>query len=75
MKEDYFVFSNTKIEKEEYDKEDLAIYMELIKAHFYADGIINCSYIENGNIIDNLTKIKKKCSRNFLKCNKILQKM
>ena len=59
LKEDYFVFSNTKIEKGEYDKEDLAIYMELIKAHFYADGIINCPYIENGNIIDNLTLISK----------------
>ena len=59
LKENYFVFSNTKIEKGEYDKEDLAIYMELIKAHFYADGIINCPYIENGNIIDNLTLISK----------------
>ena len=59
LQEDYFVFSNTKIEKGEYDKEDLAIYMELIKAHFYADGIINCPYIENGNIIDNLTLISK----------------
>ena len=39
----------------EYDKEDLAIYMELIKAHFYADGIINCPYIENGNIIEEIT--------------------
>ena len=28
LKEDYFVFSNTKIEKGKYDKEDLAIYME-----------------------------------------------
>ena len=39
--------------------QNLAIYMELIKAHFYADGIINCPYIENGNIIDNLTLISK----------------
>ncbi len=59
LKEDYFVFSNIKIENGEYDKEDLAIYMELIKAHFNTDGIINCPYIENGNITDNLTLISK----------------
>ena len=35
------------------------IYMELIKAHFYADAIINCPYMKNGNIIDNLTLISK----------------
>ena len=27
--------------------------MELIKAHFYADGIINCPYIEDRNIVEN----------------------
>ena len=48
-----------KIANGEYDQEDLAIYMELIKAHFYADGIINCPYIEDGNIVDNLTLISK----------------
>lgn len=59
LQEDYFVFSNIKIENGEYDKQDLAIYMELIKVHFNTDGIINCPYIENGNIIDNLTLISK----------------
>ena len=59
LQEDYFVFSNTKIANGEYDQEDLAIYMELIKVHFYADGIINCPYIEGGNIVDNLTLISK----------------
>ena len=59
LQEDYFVFYNTKIANGEYEQEDLAIYMELIKAHFYADGTINCPYIKDGNIVDNLTLISK----------------
>ena len=57
--ENYFVFSNIKIENGEYSKADLAIYMELIKQHFYSEGVINCPYIENGNITDNLVLIPK----------------
>ena len=59
LQENYFVFSNIKIENGEYSKADLAIYMELIKQHFYSDGVINCPYIENGNITDNLVLIPK----------------
>ena len=59
LQENYFVFSNVKIENGEYSKADLAIYMELIKQHFYSDGVINCPYIENGNITDNLVLIPK----------------
>ena len=33
--------------------------MELIKQHFYQDGIINCPYIEDNNIVDNLLLIPK----------------
>ena len=59
LQEDYFVFSNTKISNGEYDNATLTIYNELLKQNFYADGIINCPYIENENIVDNLTLIPK----------------
>ena len=57
LKEDYFVFSDEKIG--EYSKEELEKYVELLQEHFYTDGVINCPYIENGNMIDNLTLIPK----------------
>ena len=59
LQENYFVFSNTKISNREYDNATLTIYNELLKQNFYADGIINCPYIENENIVDNLTLIPK----------------
>ena len=59
LQEDYFVFSNTKISNGEYDNATLTIYNELLKQNFYANGIINCPYIENENIVDNLTLIPK----------------
>ena len=59
LQKDYFVFSNTKISNGEYDNSTLTIYNELLKQNFYANGIINCSYIENENIVDNLTLIPK----------------
>ena len=59
LQEDYFVFSNTKISNGEYDNATLTIYNESIKQNFYANGIINCPYIENENIVDNLTLIPK----------------
>ena len=33
--------------------------MDLMKEHFYVDGIINCPYIEEGNIVDTLILIPK----------------
>ncbi len=59
LQEDYFVFSNTKIANNEYDNATLTIYNELLKQNFYADGIINCPYIENENIVDYLTLIPR----------------
>ena len=59
LQEDYFIFSNTKISNGEYDNATLTIYNELLKQNFYANGIINCPYIENENIVDNLTLIPK----------------
>lgn len=56
---DYFVFSNTKISNGEYDNATLTIYNELLNQNFYANGIINCLYIENENIVDNLILIPK----------------
>ena len=57
LKENYFVFSDERIG--EYSKEELEKYVELLQEHFYTDGVINCPYIENGNMIDNLTLIPK----------------
>lgn len=59
LQEHYFVFSNTKIANNEYDNATLAIYNELLKQNFYTDGIINCPYIENENIVDYLTLIPR----------------
>ncbi len=59
LQEDYFVFSNTKIANNEYDNATLTIYNELLKQNFYDNGIINCPYIENENIVDYLTLISK----------------
>ena len=53
LQEDYFVFSNTKISNGEYDNATLTIYNELLNQNFYANGIINCPYIENENTVDN----------------------
>ena len=57
--QDYFIFSTKKYEDNKYSESDLNLYMELIKQHFYHDGIINCLYIENNNIVDNLLLIPK----------------
>ena len=59
LQENYFVFSNTKIANNKYDNATLTIYNELLKQNFYTDGIINCPYIENENIVDYLTLIPK----------------
>ena len=58
-KQDYFIFSIKKYEDNKYSEADLTLYMELIKQHFYQDGIINCPYIEDNNIVDNLLLIPK----------------
>ncbi len=59
LQEDYFVFSNNKIANNEYDNATLTIYNELLKQNFYDNGIINCPYIENENIVDYLTLIPR----------------
>ena len=59
LEQDYFIFSTKKYEDNKYSEADLLLYMELIKQHFYNDGIINCPYIEDNNIVDNLLLIPK----------------
>lgn len=59
LEQDYFIFSTKKYEDNKYSESDLLLYMELIKQHFYQDGIINCPYIEDNDIIDNLLLIPK----------------
>lgn len=59
LEKDYYIFSSTRIEKEDYSELDLKIYMTLLQEHFYEDGVICCPYIENQNIIDQLILIPK----------------
>lgn len=59
LQEDYFAFSNTKIANNEYDNATLTIYNDLLKQNLYDNGIINCPYIENENIVDYLTLIPR----------------
>ena len=59
LEQDYFIFSTKKYEYNKYSEADLTLYMELIKQHFYHDGIISYPYIEDNNIVDNLPLIPK----------------
>ena len=59
LEQEYFVFSTQKLEQNKYSEADLLLYMELIKQHFYHNGIISCPYIEDNNIVDNLLLIPK----------------
>ena len=49
----------TNLQFNEYDNATLTIYNELLKQNFYDNGIINCPYIENENIVDYLTLIPR----------------
>lgn len=51
--------SMMKMENKEYSEEEINNYIELIKTHFYVDGIINCLYIEDNKVIDTLVLIPK----------------
>ncbi len=59
LQEDYFVFSNTKIANGDYDNATLTIYNKLLKQNFYDNGIINCPYIEDENVVGYLTLIPR----------------
>ena len=47
------------MENNQYSEEELNNYMDLMKEHFYVDGILNCPYIEGNNIVDTLILIPK----------------
>lgn len=59
LSNDYIVVSLQKYENNEYTEEELNNYFELFKEHFYYDGIINCPYIENDLIVDQLLLVPK----------------
>lgn len=59
LEKDYTVMSLVKMENNQYSKEELNNYFDLMKEHFYVDGIINCPYIEGNNIVDTLILIPK----------------
>ena len=59
LKEKYTIMSLEKVEKKEYSTEELNNYIDLIKKHFYVDGIINCPYFDNKSIVDTLILIPK----------------
>ena len=59
LEKDYTIMSLVKMENNLYSEEELNNYIELMKEHFYVDGIINCPYIEGNNIVDTLILIPK----------------
>ena len=59
LQKDYTIMSLEKIENNLYSEEELNNYINLMKEHFYVDGIINCPYIEGNNIVDTLILIPK----------------
>ncbi len=59
LSNDYTIVSIQKYENSEYSKQELDKYFELFKEHFYYDGIINCPYVENNLVIDQLLLVPK----------------
>lgn len=59
LENDYTIMSLVKTENNQYTEEELNNYFDLMKEHFYVDGIINCPYIEGNNIVDTLILIPK----------------
>lgn len=59
LEKDYTIMSLEKMENKEYSEEELNNYIDLMKEHFYVDGIINCPYVEGNNIVDTLILIPK----------------
>ena len=59
LSNDYTIVSIQKYENNEYSKQELDKYFELFKEHFYYDGIINCPYVENNLVIDQLLLVPK----------------
>ena len=59
LKKDYFVFSISKMDKENYQGYYSKICINLIAEHFFSGKVFECPYMENGNVIDRLYLISK----------------
>lgn len=59
LSKNYTVVSIKKYENNEYTEEELKNYFELFKEHFYDGGIVNCPYVENNLVVDNLLLVPK----------------
>lgn len=59
LQKNYYIFYFSKIENEEYSKQELNEYLKLLQENFYTNGVINCPIIENEMIIDHVDLIQK----------------
>lgn len=59
LKEDYYIFFNSKIENKEYSEQEINRYLQLLEENFYINGVINCPIIEDGIVVDHVDLIAK----------------
>ena len=59
LKEDYYIFFNSKIENKEYSEQEINRYLQLLEEKFYINGVINCPIIEDGIVVDHVDLIAK----------------
>lgn len=59
LQKNYYIFYFSKIENEEYSKQELNEYLKLLQENFYTNGVINYPIIENEMIIDHVDLIQK----------------
>ena len=59
LSKDYEVYSTNKFNNNEYNQEEINHFYQILKEHFYRDGIISCPLLSDKSIIDNLILIPK----------------
>lgn len=59
LKEDYYIFFNSKIENKEYSEKEIKRYLQLLEENFYTNGVINCPIIEDRIVVDHVDLIAK----------------
>ena len=59
LKEDYYIFFNSKIENKEYSEQEINRYLQLLEENFYTNGVINCPIIQDGTVVDHVDLIAK----------------
>ena len=59
LKEDYYIFFNSKIENKEYSEQEINRYLQLLEENFYINGVINCPIIEDRIVVDHVDLIAK----------------